>query len=74
MNTTITQQVTKAFTVKQITNTEQKTEADGGEVVHEELRGMQQMNEWESHAHSERSEVIKQKAMGQADIINLRYE
>jgi len=41
MNTTITQHVTKAFTVKQITNTERKTEADGGQVVHEEL----QMNE-----------------------------
>jgi len=33
------------FTVKQITSTERKTEADGGQVVHEELRGMQQMNE-----------------------------
>jgi len=33
------------FTVKQITNTERKTEDDGGQVVHEELRGMQQMNE-----------------------------
>jgi len=45
MNATITQHVTKVFTVKQITHTERKTEADGGQVMHEELRGMQQMNE-----------------------------
>ena len=51
INKTITQHVTKVFTVKQITNTERKTKDDDGQVVHEELRGMQQMNEWESHAH-----------------------
>ena len=45
INTTITQHVTKVFTVKQMTNTERKTEHDGGQSVHEELRGMQQMNE-----------------------------
>ena len=60
------------FTVKQIRDTERKTEADGGPVVHEELRGMQQMNERVMHI-GERSEVIKQKAMEQLDIINLRY-
>jgi len=70
MNTTITQHVTKAFTVKQITNTERKTEADGGQVVHEEL----QMNEWESHAHRWEKWGYKAVAMEQADIINLRYK
>jgi len=44
INTNITQHVTKVFTVKEITNTERKTEDDGGQIVHEELRGMQQMN------------------------------
>jgi len=33
------------FTVQQITNAERKTEADGGQVVHDELRGKQQLNE-----------------------------
>jgi len=33
------------FTVKQITKTERKTKDDGGQVAHEELRSMQQMNE-----------------------------
>ena len=52
INTTIPQHLTKVPTVKHIYNKyrkKQKTD-DGGQVMHEELRGMQ-IIEWESHGH-----------------------